>query len=168
MCVQFRYIYLKCCILKFSTKLKVKISFSSLNFCKSLFFVPKHSKVCFLFLNFTKHSTFSSFCLCPLVYVLCGVTKYWRGNWLGINHFIFKKNVDMWLTMIRACGLNILVRQIYPSHQPQSWVNPNRKSPNWKPHCPNMKTEYPTPNPSRAIASTTNSFHKKYCRTHIA
>jgi len=24
--------------------------------------------------------------------------------------------MDKWLIMIRACGLNILVRQIYPSH----------------------------------------------------
>ena len=44
--------------IKFSTKLNVKISFSSLNFRKSSFFVPKLSKDCFSFLNFTKHYTF--------------------------------------------------------------------------------------------------------------
>ena len=38
-----------------------KISFSSLNYYKSLFFVPKVSKVLFLFLNFSKRTDFRPF-----------------------------------------------------------------------------------------------------------
>ena len=55
--------------------------------------------------------------------------------------------MDKWLIMIRACGLNILVRQIYPSHQPQSCINPDRKSPTGNPIAQTLKlnTQHPTP-----------------------
>ena len=63
---------------------------------------------------------FSSFYLCQLSYILYGLKECWLSIWLQLNHFILK-HLDMWLTMICTCGLNILVvRQIYPhSHTTQ-------------------------------------------------
>lgn len=62
----------------------------------------------------------SSFYLCQLSYILYGLKECWLSIWLQLDHFILK-HLDMWLTMICTCGLNILVvRQIYPhSHTTQ-------------------------------------------------
>ena len=71
-------------------KKKGKISFLSLNFHKSLFLVPKLSKLCFSSLNFAKHSIFV---LLSMSVSLCHTwpneVLMWYLTWTKL--FIFKK-----------------------------------------------------------------------------
>ena len=72
------------------SKKKGKLSFSSLKFHKSLFLVPKLSKVCFSSLNFAKHSIFV---LLSMSVSLCHTwpneVLMWYLTWIKL--FIFKK-----------------------------------------------------------------------------
>ena len=86
---------------------------------------------------------FSSFCLCPLVYVLRSLIEYWCDIWLGLNLFVFKnyKHVlhNNWHTWIKIFSetklpphpLNLI--QIAQSQNPQIWNDDelmNSRSPN--------------------------------------
>ena len=56
---------------------------------------------------------FSSFCLFLLVYVLCGLTEYWCGTWLGLHFFL----MDTWQIIIGTRGNHFWKAQNCPSNQ---------------------------------------------------
>ena len=87
-----------------------KISYSSLNFHKSLFSVPKFSNFHISSLKLYKMLYFTSFRLCPLVYILSGLTECWRDIWLRPNHFVWKNYGHM------ACIYWHTWKTIIPTH----------------------------------------------------